>query len=464
MAKVFLSYSHKDQEFASRLADALKKSGVEVLLDKEEIRVGENFILRISETFQEVDAVIPLITPNYVGSRWAQEEIATWRLYELTSGKPRIFPVLVEEAELPSSLASYVYIDARSAPVEATSARLVSILRPPKTPAAKARKQKEESLLQESAYHVDKLKEEFSRGNLTLFCGAGVSIEAGIPGWSVLVKTLIMSLFKREASEILGSREVGSQLAEIYQNSFGLSPLVIAQYLKNGLGTGFRDAVRSALYIGEPTSSPLIDAICELCRPQRERRSLHSMVSFNFDNLVEENLDRKRIKYRAIYKEGQRCLPSEIPIYHVHGFLPRAGGLDNGHDLVFSEDAYHSQFIDPFSWANLTQLNHLNQNTCLFIGLSMTDPNLRRLLDVSMRKNPSKALNHFLVKRRYQEADLIKSLRASGLKGEEQTHARDLVRMAEVLEEQDANNLGMNVMWVNDFSEVSGLLLNLVAD
>jgi hypothetical protein len=94
----------------------------------------------------------------------------------------------------------------------------------------------------------------------------------------------------------------------------------------------------------------------------------------------------------------------------------------------------------------------------------MTDPNLRRLLDVSMRKNPSKTLNHFLVKRRYQETDLIRSLRASGLKGEEQTQARDLVRMAEVLEEQDANNLGMNVIWVKDFSEVSGLLLNLVAD
>ncbi len=34
----------------------------------------------------------------------------------------------------------------------------------------------------------------------------------------------------------------------------------------------------------------------------------------------------------------------------------------------------------------------------LFIGISLTDPNMRRLLDVAWRKNPDKKLGHFIVK------------------------------------------------------------------
>ena len=114
------------------------------------------------------------------------------------------------------------------------------------------------------------------------------------------------------------------------------------------------------------------------------KQLLATIITFNFDDLVEENLKTNFIKYKSIFKEGQRCTPVELPIYHAHGFLPRSGNLTKDHEVVFSEDAYHSQFIDSFSWSNLIQLNHLNQNLCLFVGLSMTDPNLRRLLDVSM--------------------------------------------------------------------------------
>ena len=74
-----------------------------------------------------------------------------------------------------------------------------------------------------------------------------------------------------------------------------------------------------------------------------------------------------------------------MPIYHVHGFLPKSGEVDDA-ILVFSEQSYHSQFIDPYSWSNIIQLTTYLSNICLFIGLSLSDPNLRRLLDISYRK------------------------------------------------------------------------------
>lgn len=462
MSKVFISYSQSDTPFVDLLVAALRKRDIEVWREREQIAAGSNIIESIREGIREADAVIAVVSNAYTSSSWTQEEIATWRLEQVNTGRPRIIPIVIEEVVVPSSLASYLYVDFRAIPFEQGVEDIVRAIRPPKVSSSQQRRQRAAAELRGDgpSPHIDRLRAEFTRGNLTLFCGAGVSMGAGIPGWSVLVKVLLTSLFNKDASDAFAGRD-SDALAEIYQTGFGLSPLIIAQYLKNGLGTKFKDIVRDALYATNPITSSLIDAIVELCRPQRERKDLHSIVTFNFDDLIEQNLQTARIRFHSIFNEGQRCLPSEIPIYHVHGFLPRAPVGSGSADLVFSEDAYHSQFIDPFSWSNLTQLNHLSQNTCLFIGLSMTDPNLRRLLDVSMRKNPDKTLNHFLVRKRYQESDLTAHLKAAGLKGQEQAYARKLVRMAEILEEQDANNLGLNVVWVSDFSEVAKLLLSI---
>src|SRR5262249_12487270 len=156
----------------------------------------------------------------------------------------------------------------------------------------------------------------------------------------------------------------------------------------------FLSTLRVALYAAEADrlrrreESRLVSAIVELCRPQRSRETLRSIITFNFDDLLEQFLKEHSIRHRSIYAEGQKPSSHELPIYHVHGFLPERGDIAQDQEIVFSEDAYHTQFIDSFSWSNLVQLNHLNQHLCLFIGLSMTDPNLRRLLDISKRRNP----------------------------------------------------------------------------
>jgi hypothetical protein len=110
-------------------------------------------------------------------------------------------------------------------------------------------------------------------------------------------------------------------------------------------------------------------------------------------------------------------------------------------DRGFSEDAYHSQFIDPFNWSNLIQLNKLSQTTCMFIGISLTDPNMRRLLDVSWRKNAGKTKSHYIVKKRPKSDEDLASK-----------------KIAEILEEQDANLLGLNVIWIDDYDHLSGIL------
>ncbi len=266
---------------------------------------------------------------------------------------------------------------------------------------------------------------------------------AGIPGWNVLLRRLLTRLFRGQSSV---------QLAEAYQERFAGSPLIVSQYLKNALGQDYRTELRQALYADGAGSSPAIEAIRNLCRPQRAKQALFSIVTFNIDDLIEDDLRRHDIAHRSVYLEGQRPLDHELPIYHVHGFLPRSPAVSDEHDLVFSEDAYHSQFMDPFSWSNLTQLGHFGNQTCLFVGLSMTDPNLRRLLDVSARKNPSSERRHYVIKRRHAATDLSAP------------QAEKLIEMANILEEDDANNLGLNVVWVNSYDEIPEFLGDIGED
>ncbi len=311
-------------------------------------------------------------------------------------------------------------------------------------------------------FQVDKIKSQFQEGNLSLICGAGISTRAGIPAWSLLLKTLLTDLFTAHSIANDSPTIVNEKLAEIYQEHFKPTALMVAQYLKNGLGKDFVSHIREALYVNNPVTSPLIDSIVELCRPQRSKKSLHSIITFNFDNLIEQNLNKNSIPNKSIYKEGQRCKSIVLPIYHVHGYLPNSGRLTRDHQIVFSEDAYHSQFTDSFSWSNLIQLNHLSQNLCLFVGLSLTDPNLRRLLDVAMRKNPDRSLNHYIFKKKNSREDIGEIAQKLKLKAAAREYTEDLFTVAEMLEEQDANNLGLNVIWVNNFDEIPNILQRLL--
>ena len=461
--KVFFSYSDKDQTTVDRVVKVLAEAGIEtVATEPDRAQWGENLIERINQGGDDADYLIVVLSPNYLESAWRQQELATWRLKEVGGDRSFILPILIETVEIPSFLQDRSYFDLRGAAFAPAVQSLVDALRRGDAPARISRERRKPPCEVAGVHSLENLREAFAKGNLSLFCGAGISISAGIPGWSVLLKHLISQLFRRVDQQV--AIDTRSSIVDVYQRYFNLPPVVIAQYLKNGLGKDFKETVRGALYAGSPGSSPLIDAVCELCRPQRERKAINSIVTFNFDDLVEQNLAQNRIRYKSIYREGQRSVASELPIYHVHGFLPREGEIDERQELVFSSDAYHTQFIDPFSWSNLTQLNHLSQTTCLFVGLSMTDPNLRRLLDVSMRKDPEKTLNHFVFKRRYDVQDCAAAIASAGILGGAEEHALKLVETAEILEEKDANALGLNLIWVNEFCEIPAILHSLTED
>ena len=50
---------------------------------------------------------------------------------------------------------------------------------------------------------------------------------------------------------------------------------------------------------------------------------------------------------------------------------------------MLGEKEYHKVYQEAYNWGNVEQLHALCRNVCFFIGLSMRDPNLRRLIDIS---------------------------------------------------------------------------------
>ena len=287
---------------------------------------------------------------------------------------------------------------------------------------------------------------------MTIFCGAGVSFDSGIPTWNKLLKELLKEVYSDHKLP-----DIDAKLADLFQNRQNLSPLIVAKYLKMGLGNTFLSTVRDVLYQEYSTPSDSIIELVELCRPRRNRKPLKAIVTFNFDDIIEEALIKEKIACKSIYDEGERFSEDQIPVFHPHGFLPRDVELDERHNIVFSEDAYHSQFIDPFSWSNLTQLNYLSTSTCLFVGISLTDPNMRRLLDVSERKNKQNEKIHYLIKKRYSLEDIFDDPSMHSEKN------KALLPIIEKIEEQDAQNLGFNMIWINDFPDIP-LILNMIGE
>ncbi|ADU69570.1 SIR2 family protein [Pantoea sp. At-9b] len=438
--KIYLNYSRYDESLAVMIKESLASGDIEVVSSSLFLSFTNNVATKkVIVNEQEklnYDVVFNILTNSFFKSKYAVN-----KLNETILNNGKIFNIVFDDLIVPDYLNAYPYY--RLKPKGINSFRqLVKHLNLDSfvsldlaSPPLKNDEVKEITV-------IDKIKLSLNSGKLTLFCGAGTSLDAGIPTWNKLLDNLFVEMLDviKKQNENL-KFDIDTVKDSDVSNS--VSPLILAKYIKNNVKTKFNEVLRNALYKENPTTCDLINAIAEISRPRRDGRSIDSIITFNFDGLIEERLSSERIKYKAIHSESVKFTSNELPIYHVHGFLPRDGDIDNESNVVFSEDGYHSQFMEPFSWSNIIQLQKLTQNVCLFVGISLTDPNMRRLLDVAWRKSTDDNLEHFIIKKSPKQAN------------------SESTKFVMYLEEQDANELGLNVLWVDDYKDIPKLLLSL---
>lgn len=105
-ARIFVSYSRKDQVFATRLADALTKLGADVWIDLEDIPAGTRWSKAIQNGLDTSDLMVVLISPSSSVSPDVEDE---WN-YFIDQSKP-IVPLLVEPARVHYQLSRIQYIN-----------------------------------------------------------------------------------------------------------------------------------------------------------------------------------------------------------------------------------------------------------------------------------------------------------------------------------------------------------------
>ena len=224
--------------------------------------------------------------------------------------------------------------------------------------------------------------------------GSGISIDAGAPTWNELLRLI---LIRNKNLEPLG---IENQDYNIIQKSLGYSLLITARYVLNINKAEKEDSEflpallhpliytrKKLVYI---STNPVLPKIAELIR---DCDNIESVITFNYDDFLESELEKKKVPFTSVHEKGA-LEGKDLPIYHVHGYIPRSRKGGSREITLFEED-YHNKYSNDNHWSNIEIQHALIRNTCFFFGLSMTDPNLRRLLDYAKQEDEGKP-RHFV--------------------------------------------------------------------
>ncbi len=112
---VFISYSHKDTEKVSFLAQELqeRRPNLRIFLDRKELNAGDAWQQELYEALDACRKVIALYSPTYLLSKVCKEEFNIALYRHRDSQEPILFPILLYEAQLPTYMKLLQYVDCR---------------------------------------------------------------------------------------------------------------------------------------------------------------------------------------------------------------------------------------------------------------------------------------------------------------------------------------------------------------
>ena len=273
---------------------------------------------------------------------------------------------------------------------------------------------------------IERAAYDYQFGRNTFFLGSGVSQDAGLSSWEALLNSMISGLRDK--------KEVSVNDINALDKDCGTDCLLKGRYLKRLCAerdVAFVNLIRESLYRNGIHESELVNTIVNCIKSGK----VSNVITYNYDDILERQLEKDGIQYFSV--DGQNRADSyQFPIFHVHGFIPQEKDSSYDRNVVLSEDEYHALYNNAFHWSNIEQLHALVQTCCFFIGLSMKDPNLRRLLDIAQQRGTGVPTHYaFLIRKEY-----------------------DQPRKAERI----FNEMGVNVIWIEEYWELPGLIEKIV--
>lgn len=309
---------------------------------------------------------------------------------------------------------------------------------------------------------IKNAQDVIAQSNNVLFLGAGVSMSANMPSWKDLLKGLMGEVKQLKTTTLEAFKELSSHVLE----ECGDSNLIMGRYLQTAISlynnkAVFSELIQKYLY-NENNTSPLLMNLARIV----QHKKVNEVISYNFDDLLEQNLVKLNltdsIDFTAISKDAEIKGHNTLPIYHVHGIIPKVGPVDT---VVFSEEEYHKRYSTAYHWSNVEQLHALTRTHCFFVGLSMTDPNLRRLLDAAKEMNNSNSINHYAFLQRknlenYCVSDVNNTCKYVHVSGSliDKDKQKEIYNLNYSVIDSIFMDLGVNVIWYEDHKELPGLV------
>ena len=205
-----------------------------------------------------------------------------------------------------------------------------------------------------------------------LVMGAGINKDYGAKDWKELIATLSSSYYGRSAKK-----------AEEMKRYVGEELFTSPSLMKNSGYRLYEELNRELYEFEEAKSFSDPDSTLYKCVDFLSAHPGCAVITYNYDTNLEYLLKKRGLLYCTIYDDTSFVAKDAVTsIYHVHGLLPY-GRYDQERftsSLVFGESDYFSLYNNPYSWNIAKQLHDFKFNACFFIGISLTDPDMKRIL------------------------------------------------------------------------------------
>jgi hypothetical protein len=269
------------------------------------------------------------------------------------------------------------------------------------------------------AHLIPELARHAHERGLVLFLGAGVN-GAELPQWEDLLKRLLTRAVEQlmDRDKALENDKMRESILEwikkehdVYARASLAKALLGGEYL-NSLRQSLYEFPEKALDLdkfrkhfqalpllqAEGSCFPFLSAIVELCQLPEVR----AVATFNFDNLLETAMvlyageDKGKRQPQSIAGKADLSPPhvrrgsvASLPVYHLHGLLEVDPGIFDGANprVVFSRDEYLLAASQSLDWETTTPIHLLNNYCSLWLGASLTDWNMLRLVQAASQKH-----------------------------------------------------------------------------
>lgn len=217
------------------------------------------------------------------------------------------------------------------------------------------------------------LVEEFKHNRVALFVGAGISINAGLPSWEELLNYLGKSTINNssESNKFYASCNYQEKAQYLYDMS---DKVTIINTIKDFFSR--QEKIENKIY--EKIALLPIDTI----------------ITTNWDNLLENEFSKKGINFIKIWKDDQISSFTNgcKTIIKLHGTF------EDPQSIIFSEDDY-TAFYNKNQLMKIFLSTLLARSTILMVGYSYQDANFKVINDFvknQLRENHKKIYALFL--------------------------------------------------------------------